>query len=70
MKPTLNIHEMSAYDFEERKRGFWEGYTVQFSKEEWEAFKDVDGVEMISDGKFSVIVTFKPKKEEWEDLFK
>jgi len=70
------VHEVSNYDYEERIKAMWEKYQVQFTVEEYNRFKGtMNDLEVIYEnedrdiGSF-VVVEWKPKKSEWEDLFK
>lgn len=70
MAKSLHIHKLNEYDIGERRKAFWEGYKVEFTKDEFESFKNVDNVRVAFEWENKVLVVFEPKVEEWEQLFK
>lgn len=70
MEKSLHIHKLNEYSISERAKAFWEGYKVEFTKEEFESFKNVNGVRVAFEWENKILVEFEPKKEEWEQLFK
>lgn len=67
---TMHIHMINAYDFQERRQAFWEGRKVEFTKEEWKAFKNVDNVRVTFEWDNKVLVVFEPEESDWENSFK
>lgn len=65
------VHTIRNYDLEERSSAVWEGYTVEFTWEEFKQWENVEGVKVLKVSVPSNNVTMKlePKKSEWEELF-